>query len=530
MQGRQEITPKMFYQVTLNDLVPADNFYRKLSECLNLRFLYKATAQYYGSEGQESIDPIVFFKILLVGYLNNINSDRKLIEFCANSLDVRLFLKYDLDEKLPWHSTISRTRQLYGEEVFLSLFQQILALCVEKGMVRGKRQAVDSAFIKANASMDSLVEKEVVADASAYVNELNENSEYQVTTTRKKLVECHHSWKKEEYKGMPGNVKATRVDEDGEAIRPKFLSNHTHYSPTDPDARISVKPGKARQLNYSGQLAVDDAHHVITGACASTAGSKDSENLAEILTQTIENLAQNHIQLDQITADAGYSSGKALAFCEAHNIDAYIPNFGQYKPEREGFIYNQTQNQYECIQEGGHKAILSYKGIKTDSKGYEKKHFRSSESECKNCPLREQCCGAVTKFKKLEESIHKPYYDRMHEKLNRNRQYTNKIAKKRSATVEPVLGTLINFMNMRKINSRGMVQANKHVLMAALSYNLKKLMKFSRKNLKIIALEMSKMVGDIIGHFKTILFRLHILIVSLHNFGLPHHQKVTIVS
>jgi hypothetical protein len=58
MQGRQEITPKMFYQVTLDDLVPADNFYRKLSESLNLRFLYKATAKYYGSEGQESIDPM----------------------------------------------------------------------------------------------------------------------------------------------------------------------------------------------------------------------------------------------------------------------------------------------------------------------------------------------------------------------------------------------------------------------------------------------------------------------------------------
>lgn len=90
---------------------------------------------------------------------------------------------------------------------------------------------------------------------------------------------------------MPAHTDSTRVDENGNLIRPKFLSNHTHYSPTDPDAKISVKPGKARQLNYSGQIAVDDSHHVITGACASTAGSKDSENLAEILDQTIENLA-----------------------------------------------------------------------------------------------------------------------------------------------------------------------------------------------------------------------------------------------
>lgn len=134
MQGHKDIQPKILYQVSINDLVEADNFYRKLSSTLDLHFLYAATAPYYGSQGQESIDPVVFFKICLVGYLNNINSDRRLMAFCGNCLDVRLYLKYDLDEALPWHSTVSRTRQLYGEEVFLALFQKILALCVEKGM------------------------------------------------------------------------------------------------------------------------------------------------------------------------------------------------------------------------------------------------------------------------------------------------------------------------------------------------------------------------------------------------------------
>lgn len=94
---------------------------------LDLHYLYGATQKYYGSEGQESIDPVVFFKILLVGYLNNINSDRALLRFCADSLSIRLFLGYDLDEDLPWHSTISRTRQLYGEEVFLSFFKKFYA-------------------------------------------------------------------------------------------------------------------------------------------------------------------------------------------------------------------------------------------------------------------------------------------------------------------------------------------------------------------------------------------------------------------
>ncbi|MBX6360165.1 MAG: transposase [Acidobacterium ailaaui] len=91
----------MLYQVTLEALVPADNFYRQLDKALNLYFLYAATKKYYRSEGQESIDPVVFFKILLVGYLNNINSNRKLIEYCSDSLAIRLFLRYDIDEALP---------------------------------------------------------------------------------------------------------------------------------------------------------------------------------------------------------------------------------------------------------------------------------------------------------------------------------------------------------------------------------------------------------------------------------------------
>lgn len=492
MQGKKHITPQLFYNTSLDQLVPVDNFYRRLNAAIDLHFIYNATSKYYGREGQASIDPVVFFKILLVGYLNNINSDRALLRFCSNCLDIRLFIGYDLNEELPWHSTISRTRQLYGEEVFLSLFQKVLQLCVSNGMVRGKRQCVDSAFIKANASMDSLIEKEVIEDASAFVNEFNENSEFKVTTERKKLVERHHNWKKEAYKGMPGNNKSeNRVDEDGNEIHPKFLSNHTHFSPTDPDARISVKPGKARQLNYAGQLSVDDAHHVITGACASTAGSKDSSILSDIVNQVQINLQQNDIIIDQLVADAGYSSGEALQYLYQQNIDAWIPNFGQYKPEREGFIYNKQLNQYECKKDGGHQAILLFKGTKTDSKGYSKHIYRSSEKDCRHCPLRKQCCGNVTKFKKPDDSIHKPLYDNMHQKLSQNKAYHRRLIKRRSATVEPVLGTLINHYNMRRINARGMQAANKHVLMAALSYNLKKYLKFTRQLPKIIAKSMS---------------------------------------
>ncbi|MFV0196209.1 transposase [Empedobacter falsenii] len=86
-----------------------------------------------------------------------------------------------------------------------------------------------------------------------------------------------------------------------------------------------------------------------------------------------------------------------------------------------------------------------------------------------------------------QESIHKPLYDKMHEKLTQNKAYHRRLVKRRSATVEPVLGTLINFFNLKRINSRGMAQANKHVLMSSLSYNLKKYLRFIFKTPSILA-------------------------------------------
>jgi len=132
MQGFKIYQEKLFNSFQLSDRVPIINFYRRLKEVLHLDFLYSDTDQYYGSSGQKSIDPVVFFKFCLVGYLENIISDRKLIDHCSMRLDILYFLGYDIDEELPWHSTISRTRQLFPEDVFESVFTHILQMCISK--------------------------------------------------------------------------------------------------------------------------------------------------------------------------------------------------------------------------------------------------------------------------------------------------------------------------------------------------------------------------------------------------------------
>jgi len=489
MLGEKQYNEKLFISFQLSQRVPAHNIYRKLKSAIDLRFIREGTKQYYGTEGQKSIDPEVFFKLMLVGYLENINSDRKIIEHVSMRLDILFFIGYDIDEELPWHSTLSRTRKLYGDEVFLALFQKVLAMCIEKGMVSGKRQAIDSAYIKANASMDSLVEKEVVENTQAYLDGLNENDEEKpvVSKDKKQQVEQHHAWKEKAYKGMPGGRVHDKeeLDDNGNPIRPRYLSNHTHYSPTDPDARISVKPGKPRQLNYSGQISVDTKSYVICGAMADHADRRDSQSLPAILTRTIDNLKSHEIKVQEVLADTGYSSGDALRLLDFQRIRGYNPNFGGYKPSRDGFAYYPEKDLYVCSQ-GVH---ITYRKTYTDKKGNWKKQYRSSRTHCNGCPIKQACIGNCFE-KKIEHTADKEYYDQMHERMQTP---TGRMMKRiRQSTVEPVLGTLVNFINMRRVNTRGIDLANKHVILAATVYNLKKYLNYVPRFVKVRAMNKPK--------------------------------------
>jgi transposase len=101
MQGRKSYQEKLYTNFQLSDRVPADNFYRKLKTTLDLQFVFDRTAKYYGTEGQESIDPVVFFKLMLVGYLENLGSDRRIINTASMRMDILYFIGYDIDEVLP---------------------------------------------------------------------------------------------------------------------------------------------------------------------------------------------------------------------------------------------------------------------------------------------------------------------------------------------------------------------------------------------------------------------------------------------
>jgi len=485
MQGKKGYQEKMFTSFQLSEHVPSDNFYSRLKQVLDLGFVYQKTKQYYGDSGQKSIDPIVFFKLCLIGYLENLISDRRLIEHCSMRLDILYFLGYDIDEPLPWHSTLSRTRQLYPESLFEQVFNKILEQCITKGMVSGKIQAIDSAPVKANASMDSL-ELKVPADSleehlrkvrvmsskdrKAKTNKAPK-AQQTITASNRELSEIesrNNKWSKDQDQRPGAGNKGS-----------KYTSNKTHYSPTDPNARISVKPGKARKLNYLSQLAVDTAHHVITHIHADYADKKDSQCLQHITEKLKWRLHSRGLRWDYLLADTGYSSGENYGYLEHKGITSFIPPHGTYKGGPEGFEYHKEGDYWIC--RNNKKVTFRKITVEPGRNDNKKKLYLTRPSDCKGCPFKTQCAGKAPE-KRITITIYKEEYERAISRLNSPKGRYMK--KKRQSTVEPVFGSLTSFYGLRKINTLGITQANKVMLLAATAYNLKKLLKFSEKQLK----------------------------------------------
>src|SRR5215218_10053867 len=149
-------------EVSLEDLVPKDNFYRRLDRKLDLSFVRDLVEDCYASSGRPSVDPVVFFRLQLVMFFEDIRSERQLMEIAADRLSVRWYLGYDLHEPLPDHSSLSRIRERYGLEIFGGFFEKIVQMCFEAGLVRGEELFFDSTKVKANADIDSLASRFLV--------------------------------------------------------------------------------------------------------------------------------------------------------------------------------------------------------------------------------------------------------------------------------------------------------------------------------------------------------------------------------
>jgi len=399
---------------------------------------------------------------------------------------------------------------VFPEEVFDKVFNHVLGMCVEKGMVSGHTQVVDSAPVKANASMDSLELKVPEEELEEHLRKVRQMSRADRKAKENKADQEQQtiSASESELKEIESRNKKWRNDQDqrpgGSSKGAKYTSNKTHYSPTDPDARIRVKPGKARKLNYLSQLSVDIANHVITDIGADYADKKDSQCLQELTKRLRKRLNGQGLLMRNLVADAGYSSGDNYAFLEDEGLVSYIPAHGTYKGGPDGFTYNKEEDHWECTQGN----IIPFVKVFFEGKNkLKKKEYRASKHVCKGCPIRTDCLKK-SQEKRITITYYKDEYERAIARVKS--KYGKYMKGKRQSTVEPVFGTLTQFMGMRKVNTRGIKQANKVMLMSAVAYNLKKYLKYTQK-----------LANSKAGTAKAILSQIILLIRSKTNLFKP---------
>jgi hypothetical protein len=280
------------------------------------------------------------------------------------------------------------------------------------------------------------------------------------------------------------------------ACNPKarLLSNKTHYSPTDPEARISVKPGKARALNYRCILAVDTATGVVSHVQADFADSRDSVHLPRLVERLQARLQHHGLSLRDVVADTGYSNGFNYAFLEQRGVTPWIPVFGAYKPDVPGFTYRAHADEYRCRAD----KPLPFRKYRPTADGTWTKLYRAFYSDCQVCPFKTSCVPTAD-YKQLVRSAFNAAYRRAWRR-QRSRQ-GQRMRRVRQRTVEPVFGNLLQHYGLRRVGTKGRAAAHKAMLLSAVAYNLKKLLKHQPKQFISLALALQPAPPRLINCF-----------------------------
>ncbi|HEX8351187.1 MAG TPA: transposase, partial [Hymenobacter sp.] len=216
---------------------------------------------------------------------------------------------------------------------------------------------------------------------------------------------------------------------------------------------------------------VDTAYGVISHVQADLADSRDSLHLPGLVQHLQQRLAANELQVRDLVADTGYSNGFNYVLLEHQEITPWIPVFGAYKPVIDGFTYHASADEYRCRAD----KPLPFRKYRTTADGNWMKHYRAYYQDCQHCPFKASCVPYAD-HKQLNRSAFEAAYHRAwYRQHSRQGQHMRRV---RQRTIEPVFGNLLHHYGLRRINVRGQAGAHKSMLLAAIAYNLKKLLRY----------------------------------------------------
>ena len=303
---------------------PGHMFYERLNVVLNAeKFDQRVEAicrKYYkSSSGRPSIPPGTYFRMLLLGYFEGIDSERGISWRAADSLSYRKFLGYDLSEATPDHSTVSRTRRLYSVETHGAVMQWVLKILRKHGLADAQSVCIDATTLAANASMKSLVRRDTGQSYDDYLRQLAQAEGIE----------------------QPTKEQLARLDRK----RKKKASNDDWTNPNDPSARITKMKDGRTKLAYKAEHAVDLASGALLAVTVQPADRGDTTSYAETLDAAQQEARKSHpLGLEEVVMDKGYHSGAVLLDLARREIRSYVP-----EPERGKRHWSGKAEEQHCV-------------------------------------------------------------------------------------------------------------------------------------------------------------------------------------
>jgi len=428
--------------VTLESLVPEDHLLRQIDACIEFEFIRdKVKHLYCIDNGRPATDPVVLFKLLFIGYLYGIRSERQLVKEVQVNVAYRWFLGFSLTDKIPDASTISqnRRRRFVGTPIYQQIFDAIVEQAQAAGLVSGRVLYTDSTHLKASANKNKFDVQEVEVKPQDYLEALDEA-----------IDEDREAHGKKPLKAQPSKPKT----------KPCKISR------SDKDSGYMVREGKPKGFFYLDHRTVDGEHAIITDSHVTPANVHDSRPYLSRLDRQRERF---NLEVEAVGLDAGYMSAaicKGLEDRQLYGVIGY--RRWNHKPgyfyKRE-YVYHATTDEYICPAE----QRITYNT--TNRLGY--REYKSDPKICKDCPLLMQCTRSANCTKVLTRHVWQDSKERID--AHRKTAAGKKLYARRKETVERSFADAKQLHGHRYARLRGLDKVREQCLLAAACQNMKKI-------------------------------------------------------
>ena len=427
--------------VYIEDLVPRDHLLRQIDKHIKFAFIYDRMKGLYSEKGRPCLDVVLLIKVMLIGYLYGIRSERELERQLVVNVAYRWFLGLGLTDKVPDHSTISqnRRRRFRGSNIFQEIFDEIVRQAMARGLITGQHLFTDSTHLKASANRNRKEVVEVAESPREYLEEL----ERAVNAEREK-----HSQKS--LKPMAKEPKTREIKR----------------SLTDPQSGYMCREHKGDGFYYLNHVTVDGRHNIITDVFVTPGNVHDSVPYLARLDVQIEKFG---FGVDAVGLDAGYNTAAICKGLNDRGIFGVMPHVRSrrknFKIQKRHFKYDKDQDIYICP--GGQK--LRYRT--TNRAGF--KEYVSDANLCSTCKLLADCMASKSKIRVVTRHVWQEYREKI--RSNTLTDEGKYLRRKRHETVERSFADAKELHGLRYARFRGLKNVTEQCLLTALAMNIKKI-------------------------------------------------------